>query len=52
MFHAGVRTRIWSMMGKHFECFAKLWFFVSEEFFWWGEGGQIFRMGESEVGVI
>ena len=33
-FHAVVRMRIWSMMGKRFECFAKLWFFVDE-----GAGG-------------
>jgi hypothetical protein len=39
------------MMGKRFECFAKLWFFVSEEV---GVGGgecQIVRMRDSEAEI-
>jgi len=52
-FHAVVRMRIWSMMGKRFECFAKLWFFVDKEV-GGGRGGgghQIVRMGESEAEI-
>jgi hypothetical protein len=44
LFHAGLRMRIGSMMGKSSECFSKQWLFVEEEV-----GGQVVRLSESEA---